>query len=105
MRSFSRGIHDAVILDDIRDFQFLVDHQDKLQGKYNAEVEFGSTPGGQLAYFKDLWAVPFVATANFSTANSHLLEQDDFLKNEGNRVLLKFPPPEWEAEQEPLGQT
>ena len=66
--------------------------QDKLQGKYDGPTEFGSTPGGQLAYYKDLFAVPIVDTANGSTANAQLLEQDDFLANPKNRLLLHFPP-------------
>eukprot|EP00973_Karenia_brevis_P000924 127313-Karenia_brevis.AAC.1 len=32
MRTFRRGHHDGLILDDIRDMLFLTDHQDKLQG-------------------------------------------------------------------------
>ena len=52
MRTFARGVHDGIVLDDVRDLHFLVDHQDKLQGKYDGffGVEFGPTPGGQLAY-------------------------------------------------------
>ena len=92
MRSFKRGYHDAVILDDLRDMDFLVQHQDKVQGKYNSEVEFGSTPGGQCAYFRDLFAIPVVATANYSTRNINLLEEDDFLSNQENRILVHFPP-------------
>ena len=44
----------------MRDLRFLVDHQDKVQGKYSELVEFASTPGGELAYGKDLFAVPVV---------------------------------------------
>ena len=36
MRAFSRKKHDAVILDDCRDLRFLVEHQEKLQGKVSA---------------------------------------------------------------------
>ena len=50
MEQFSRARHDAVILDDVRDFRFLVEHQEKLQGKSDVKVEFASTPGGHLAY-------------------------------------------------------
>jgi len=53
MRLFTRGTHDGLVLDDVRDLDFLVRHQEKLQGKYDALVEFGSTPGGQLSYQKD----------------------------------------------------
>jgi hypothetical protein len=47
---------------------------------------------GQLAYVKDLYAVPVVATVNYSTKNLELLETSDWLKLPGNRVLVKFPP-------------
>lgn len=95
MRSFARGVHDGLVLDDIRDLQFLVDHQDKIQGKYNAELEFASTPGGGLAYWKDLFAVPVVATCNETTRNLDLLETNDFLAHPENRTLLRFPPAAW----------
>jgi len=95
MRQFDRRVHDAVILDDLRDYDFLVQHQEKVQGKYNGRVEFASTPGGGLAYFRDLFAVPVVATCNGSTKNKKLLETDDFLGHADNRVLLDFPP--WPA--------
>ena len=93
MRSCVRGFHDGIVLDDIRDLRFLVAHQDKLQGKYDAffGVEFGSTPGGQLAYRKDLFAVPIVVTINGTTENQDLLANDDFLGNAGNRIVVEFP--------------
>ncbi|CAK0833347.1 unnamed protein product, partial [Prorocentrum cordatum] len=56
MRAFDKEKHDGLVLDDLRDSQFLVDHQDKLQGKYNSLVEFASAPGGDLAYWTDLFA-------------------------------------------------
>ena len=85
-----------MVLGDLRDLQFLVDHQDKLQGKYNDEVEFASTPGGELAYWRGLFAVPVVATCNESTKNFRFLEDDDFLSLPENRVLLHFPPAAWQ---------
>ena len=90
MRQFDRRLHDALILDDIRDLSFIVRHQEKLQGKYNRLVEFASTPGGQCAFSKDLYAIPIVATINNSTAHRELLTQDDWLGNTGNRVLIFF---------------
>ena len=90
LRSFRRGHHDAVILDDVRDLQFLVDHQEKLQGKYDCLVEFGSTAGGTCAYQLDLFGTPVVATINFSTKNLSFLEDHDWLANPGNRVLVQF---------------
>ena len=43
MRRFERSVHDGIVLDDVRDLQFVVEHQEKLQGKYNSLVEFAST--------------------------------------------------------------
>ena len=92
MRKFRKGYHDGIVLDDLRDMRFLVEHQEKVQGKYNAAVEFASTPSGQHAYVKDLFATPVVVTANYSTRNLQLLEEDDFLGHPENRRLLHFPP-------------
>ena len=92
MRAFDRAKNDGLVLDDLRDLRFLVAHQDKVQGKYNSLVEFASTPGGGLAYWRDLFAVPVVATVNFSTKNLGLLDTDDFLGNASNRTVLHFPP-------------
>ena len=91
MKTFRRGHHDGVVLDDLRDLSFLVCHQDKIQGKYDAEVEFQSSPCGESAYTLDLFAVPFVATANLSTANLEFLETNDFLGKPGNRVVVHWP--------------
>lgn len=88
MRAFTRGTHDAVILDDIRDLTFVADHQEKLQGKYDALVEFASTPGGMCAYKKDLFAIPIVVTVNYSTGNLGYLDNHDWLGNPGNRVVI-----------------
>ena len=93
MRAFNRKKHDAVVLDDCRDFAFLVHHQEKLQGKSDARVEFASTPGGQCSYVKWLHRVPIVVTANYTTANRQLLDIDDFLGHRANRVLLAIDGP------------
>ena len=84
------GFHDVVVLDDVRDLQFLVDHQEKVQGKYDCLVEFGSTAGGTCAYHVDLFGVPVVATINFSTRNLAYLEQHDWLANPGNRFVVQL---------------
>ena len=94
MRKFSRKTHDAIVLDDIRDFSFLVRHQEKIQGKYDFKVEFATTPGGQCSYSRWLWRVPIVVTANLTTANRDLLDTNDFLGNPKNRVVVNFPPPQ-----------
>ena len=92
MRSFQRGAHTAIVLDDVRDLRFVVRHQDKLQGKYDCLVEFASTPGGQCAFAKDLFRIPIIVTINNSTANLQLLTTDDWLGNDRNRVVVAFPP-------------
>ena len=69
----------------------LIRHQEKIQGKYDYMVEFASTPGGQCAYERDLFAIPIAATISDTTANLHLLDSDGWLSNLGNRVLLKWP--------------
>ena len=75
----------------MRDLQFIIDHQEKLQGKYDALVEFGSTPGGVCAFKKDLFAIPIVITINFSTKNVSFLETCDWLSLPENRVVVDFP--------------
>ena len=93
LRRFNRKVHDGIVLDDLRDFSFLVRHQEKLQGKVDAEVEFASTPSGGYAYHCWLWRVPLVVTANYTTANRQLLQDNDFLGNESNRVLVELATP------------
>ena len=91
MRAFDRSKHDGIVLDDLRDLLFLHSHQDKIQGKYDSEVEFASTAGGTCAYYKDLFAVPFVATINYSTKNLDALDVNDFLSQPANRVVVRWP--------------
>ncbi len=74
--------------DDVRDLQFLVDHREKLQGKYDCLVEFGPTAGGTCAYHLDPFGVPVVATINDSTKNLGFLDGHDWLANPGNPVLV-----------------
>ena len=90
LRAFVRKRHDGIVLDDVRDFGFLVRHQEKLQSKYDVRLELGTTPGGQCTYHKWLWRVPLVVTANYSTTGRELLDTDDFLGNLGNRTLLQL---------------
>ena len=90
MRKFDRRRHDGLILDDIRDLEFLARQQDKLQGKCDAPVEFASTPGGTCSYTKYLFKVPVVVTLNKSTANLQYLREHDWLGKPGNRVLVEF---------------
>ena len=83
-------LHDGIILDDVRDLSFLTENQDKIQGKYNTQLEFGTTPGGQCKYEKYLFRVPVVATLNYSTQNLSYLEHHDWLSKAGNRVVVHF---------------
>ena len=90
LRAFDRKVHDGIILDDVRDLHFLTENQDKIQGKYSTELEFGTTPGGQCKYEKYLFQVPMVATLNYSTENMSLLDTHDWLSKSGNRVVVHF---------------
>ena len=72
----------------MRDLYFLVAHQEKLQGKYDYQVEFATTPGGGCTFYRWLWRVPMVITANLTTLNRDLLDTDDFLGNTENRVVV-----------------
>ena len=94
MRKFKHGVHDGLILDDVRDLAFISDHQDKLQGKYDTSVEFASTPGGVCSFTKYLFACPTVVTINYSTKHLDFLEDHDWLKSPANRVVVHWPPPE-----------
>jgi hypothetical protein len=89
LRRFKRNVHDGLVLDDVRDLTFLVENQEKLQSKYDAKLEFGTTPSGQHAFFKWLWRVPLVVTANYTTKSRELLQTDDFLANTDNRTVVE----------------
>ena len=88
---FKRGHHDALILDDVRDLEFLVSHQEKLQGKYDGRIEFATTQGGTCFFTKYLYQVPTVVTINFTTRNLRYLSDNDWLSKAENRVFLKWP--------------
>ena len=90
MRAFNRHLHDGIILDDVRDMAFICNNQDKLQGKYDAHVEFATTQGGTCAYKKYLFATPIVVTGNFSTANLSFLQNHDWLGRDLNRVVVEW---------------
>jgi hypothetical protein len=90
LRQFKRGHHDGVVLDDVRDLNFLVLHQDKLQGKWDTELEFGSTAGGTCAFLVDWFCMPLVVTVNYSTKNMHLLHTDDWLSKPANRCVVNY---------------
>ena len=92
MRRFDKDKFDGLVLDDVRDLAFLSEHQEKLQGKYSCPIEFASTPGGQCAYWRDLFRVPVVVTVNDSTKNLALLKSGahDFLGKTENVFYLRF---------------
>ena len=90
MRLFNRREYDGVVLDDVRDLDFLAQHQHILQGKYDERVEFASTPGGQCAFRRWLYRVPFAATVNYSTANLGYLKTHDWLNKPDNCVLVEL---------------
>ena len=96
MRHFVRHHHDGIILDDVRDLEFLSDNQEKLQGKYDARVEFASTPGGTCSFHKYLFKVPTVVTVNYSTKHLEYLETHDWLSKKANCVVVHWPPPQAE---------
>ena len=82
--------NDGVVLDDVRDLNFLILHQDKLQGKWDTELEFGSTAGGTCAFLVDWFCMPLVVTINYSTKNLHLLHTDDWLSKPANRCIVNY---------------
>ena len=89
-RRLDRRKHDGLVLDDVRDLQFLSDHQEKLQGKYSGAVELATTPSGQYAFCVDFFRLPVVATVNDSTRNLGFLASHDFVANRDNVRLLCF---------------
>ena len=46
-----------------------------------------------LRLLRDLFAVPIVATINYSTKNLDYLETHDWLGREANRTIVQFPLP------------
>ena len=90
MKKLDRTRHDGLVLDDLRDLDFLAKNQEKLQGKYNRPVELFNTPGGELAITIDLYRLPMVFTINNSTANLDLLNTHDFCSKSDNVWVFSF---------------
>ena len=93
LRKFERGRHTHIVLDDVRDMTWVARAQDKVQGVWDEELEFGTTQGGTCAYTKYLFQVPIVVTANMSTEHLEYLESPeahDFLGREENRAVLRL---------------
>ena len=80
-------------MDDIRDLVWVKMNQEKLQGKPEGPIEFASTPSGGYAYEHYLYRTPMILTINEDTANQQMLDEDDWLGNPGNRVVLKLDGP------------
>ena len=89
-RELDRSRHDGLVLDDVRDLQFISDHQEKLQGKYSGLVSLADTPSGQYAFCKDMYKLPVVVTVNDSTKNLQFLRDHDFLSSQDNVRVLSF---------------
>ena len=92
-RVFNRKKHDGLVLDDVRDMNFLADNQEKLQGKYDSPIEFASTPGGGCSLSKYLFKVPTIVTVNYSTKNLHDLVTHDWCSRADNLVVVRWPVP------------
>ena len=100
MRKFQRGHHDGIVVDDVRNLSFVIQHQEKFQGKYSEAVEFGASPCGQSAYQRYLFKIPMVVTINFTTSGRELLHEDDFLGNAKNRILFELSEPPFMEEDQ-----
>ena len=97
MRSFNRKRHGSIVLDDVRDLEFLSDHQHVLQSRYDDDdITFASTNGGTVEYTKYLYRVPFIITVNPSTKNLDFLDNHPWLGVAENRVLLELKEQAWE---------
>ena len=97
MREYKRTVHDGIVLDDVRDLEFLNKFQHVFQGKWNQTMGFSDgTPGGAMAYDRLLFKTPFVATANFATKNLAFLESNDWLNKSKNVWVLRLTSPPFE---------
>ena len=76
LHHLQRGLHDGLVLDDVRDLAFLVNHQEKLQGKYGCLLEFGPTVAELVRTILTCLACPLL---NYSTKHSEHLESHDWL--------------------------
>ena len=90
MWELKKGKLDAAMLDDVRDLEFVREHQEKLQGKYIVLVPFAPTPGGTCAFKRDLYSVPFALIVNNSTRNLDFLRSDDFCSKPANAFFLSI---------------
>lgn len=98
MRQLDRAVHDGLVFDDVRDLEWVVQHQHALQGKPGDEVWFAETQGGTRAYSKNMFQLPIVVTINKSTKNLDYLDSHDFLGHADNRVVLRLTRKPWDEE-------
>ena len=83
---------DALILDDVRNLNFLIMHQEKLQEKYDSRIEFATTQNGTCFYTQYLFKVPTVVTINYTTRNLESREVIGWLCKAQNHIIAKWPP-------------
>ena len=67
LRTFTRGHHTHIVLDDVRDLAWVGQRQDQVQGVWDEELEFGTTEGGTRAYKKYVYQAPIVVTRTTSS--------------------------------------
>ena len=77
----------------------LSESQEKLQAKYNATAEFGTTPSDGCAYHHHRSRAPMAATVSRDTKNREWLDpgKHDWLSNERNRVVVELKDAPFEA--------
>ena len=63
LKSYRRGQHRAILLDEMRDPQFLVDNKKALQSHVDG-AELGQSPTQQYVYNVFLWRTPIIITTN-----------------------------------------
>lgn len=91
MRSYSRKSHKSVVLDDVRDLEFLSEHQHVLQSSWEDDaITFASTAGGTREYSKYLYRTPFIVTVNPSTKNLDYFQTHSFLSKPENCVVFEL---------------
>lgn len=90
LRTFERGVHKAIVLDDVRDLAFPSENRESLHATYNAIIEFGTTPSGEYAYHHYLFQAPIAVTVNLDAKSREWLEsrKHDCLGSERNRVVV-----------------
>ena len=93
LRRWTKGSgYDGIVLDDVRNLDFVTLQQDTLQS-CNMIQEFGRSGTGMYCFYRNLFQVPFVLTVNWTTQGLKKLLTDDFMKKATNVQLLRYPPP------------